>query len=136
MTFYHIEHIEGIGPYFAKRLAEFGVKTTADLLEKTRFPAHRKNFALTTGISEAMLLKWANHADLMRVNGIGPQYSELLEASGVDTVRELRQRTAEHLAARMEDVNEHRHLCRATPAPRMVAGWIQQANHMEPALYQ
>ena len=135
MTFYKIEQLEGISGEHLAKLHEYGVRTTQDLLEKTQFPAHRQNFAFATGIPEWMLLKWAHHADLMRISGVGPHYSELLEACGVDTVRDLRQHEAGSLAARMETVNDNRHLCQATPAPRMVAGWIEQANRLEPALF-
>jgi len=35
-----------------------------------------------------------NHADLCRIDGVGSEYADLLEAAGVDTVPELAQRNA------------------------------------------
>ena len=90
--------------------------------------------AATTGLSEGQLLKWANMADLMRISGIGPEYSELLEAAGVDTVKELRNRNAENLAARMAEVNATSKLTRAVPAEKVVSDWIEQAGSLEPLI--
>ncbi len=83
-----------------------------------------------TGIGEPQLLKWANMADLMRVNGIGSEFSELLEAAGVDTVKELRTRNAENLAEKMRAVNAARRLTRATPSAKTVKEWISHASRL------
>lgn len=124
---YKVEQIEGIGPVYGERLRGAGIATTAQLLKACSDPKGRRGTAATTGIDETLLLKWANRADLMRVKGIGTQYSDLLEAAGVDTVKELRTRNAANLAARLAEVNGSRKLTRAIPAERMVAGWIEQA---------
>ena len=94
---YKIIDIEGIGNVNAKKLVEAGINTVDDLLQKAKNPAGRKTLEETTGISGKSILKWANHADLMRINGVGPQFSELLEAAGVDTVKELKHRVADNL---------------------------------------
>ena len=73
-------------------------------------------------------------ADLMRVSGVGSEYSELLEAAGVDTVKELRNRNAENLAAKMAEVNEQKKLTRAVPSQKVVEGWVEQAKTMEPLI--
>ena len=95
---YKIEEIEGIGPAYAEKLAAASISTTDDLLKLCCDARGRKATAEKTGVSESQLLKWANMADLMRVSGVGRQYAELLEASGVDTIKELRNRNAENLA--------------------------------------
>jgi predicted flap endonuclease-1-like 5' DNA nuclease len=87
-----------------------------------------------TGLTTTQILKWANMADLMRINGVGEEYSELLEAAGVDTVKELRNRNAANLTAKMEEVNETRKLVRQVPALGNVERWIAQAKEMEPKL--
>ena len=84
---YKIIDIQGIG---APKLIAIGIKTPEELLEACLTPSARKKVAEETGISGKLILKWANHADLFRISGIGPQYAELLEAVGVDTVKELR----------------------------------------------
>ncbi len=134
MANYKIAEIEGIGPTYAAKLQEAQIATTADLLKACADPKSRKALAQRTGIEEARLLKWANMADLMRIKGIGKQYAELLEAAGVDTVKELKQRVAGNLAAKMAEVNAARKLARAVPAEKMVAGWIEQAKNLPPML--
>lgn len=39
------------------------------------------------------------------IPGVGPQSAELLEAAGVDTVKELRHRNLVTLTAKLEEVN-------------------------------
>ncbi len=131
---YKIEKIEGIGPAFASKLTQAGVKTTASLLKSCGSPKDRETLSEKTGISSQLLLKWANNADLMRISGIGRQFAELLEASGVDTVMELKHRVAENLAAKMTEVNAQKQLCRVSPSAATVAKWIAQANNLAAAI--
>lgn len=131
---YPIEKIEGIGPVYAAKLAPAGIKTTQDLLTHAATPAGRAALAETTGITEHHILKWANIADLMRINGVGEEFSELLEAAGVDTVKELKHRVPAHLHEKLAEVNEARKLTRQVPGLSQVTNWIEQAKTMEPIL--
>ena len=89
---YKIIDIEGVGEVYAAKLTAVGIEKVEQLLEKCAAPAGRKALAEQTGIADGLILKWANHADLFRIKGVGPQFAELLEASGVDTVKELKHR--------------------------------------------
>ncbi len=131
---YKIEVIEGIGPAYAKKLEKANIFTTDDLLKYCGSAKGRKEVAEKTGIDPSVLLKWANMADLMRITGIGGQFAELLKASGVDTVKELRNRNAENLAAKMAEVNEAKKLTRAVPPAKTVAKWIEEAKTLEPII--
>jgi predicted flap endonuclease-1-like 5' DNA nuclease len=131
---YKIEEIEGIGPAYAAKLQPAGIKTTDDLLKLCCEAGGRKATAEKTGLKEAQLLKWANMADLMRISGVGSEYSELLEAAGVDTVKELRNRRADNLAAKMAEVNASKKLTRAVPSEKVVTGWIEQAKTLKPMI--
>ena len=131
---YKIDEIEGIGPAYREKLGEAKISTTEDLLEYCADPKGRKSVADSTGVSEKLLLNWANKADLMRISGVGPQFSELLEASGVDTVKELRNRNAENLAAKMEEVNAEKNLANASPAVSKVADWVEAAKGLDPKI--
>jgi predicted flap endonuclease-1-like 5' DNA nuclease len=131
---YKIDEIEGIGPSYAAKLAGAKIETTDDLLRHCGDPKGRKAISESTGVSESNLLKWANMADLMRVSGVGRQYAELLEAAGVDTIKELRTRNAENLATKMADVNEEKKLAKASPAQSVVEGWIAQAQKTDPMI--
>ena len=96
-------------------------------MEKCAAPAGRKALAEQTGIADGLILKWANHADLFRIKGVGPQFAELLEASGVDTVKELKHRVPENLQAKLEEVNAVKHLVRRVPALKEVVKMVEQA---------
>ena len=96
--------------------------------------AERKAVAEATGIEEHRVLKWANMCDLMRISGVGEEYSELLEAAGVDTVKELKHRKPDNLHAKMVEVNEGKHLVRQTPSLKSVTDWVEQAKVLTPML--
>lgn len=124
---YKIIDVEGVGPAYAEKLEAAGVKTTDTLLEKCSAPKGRKELAETTGIPEKLILKWTNHADLFRVRGIGPQFAELLEAAGVDTVKELGHRVPANLVAKMLEVNESKHLVGRVPTETEVKKMVEEA---------
>ena len=132
---YKIIDIEGIGNVNAKKLVEAGINTVDDLLQKAKTPAGRKTLEETTGISGKSILKWANHADLMRINGVGPQFSELLEAAGVDTVKELKHRVADNLQQKLEEINNKRNLVNRVPSVSEVQKMIDQAKEL-PAIME
>lgn len=131
---YKIEDIEGIGPSHGQRLADAGIKTTGALLKLCCDAKGRESVAEKTGFGTSVLLKWANMADLMRISGVGSEFSELLEAAGVDTVLELRQRNAENLAESMRSVNKEKRLTRAAPSAKTVAKWVEQSKQLEPVI--
>jgi len=131
---YSIEAIEGIGVSYGKTLREAGIQTTKQLLERCYDRKGRRAVANSTGLSEKLILGWTNKADLMRISGIGPQFSELLEAAGVDTIKELRTRNAENLADTMREVNGQKHLTRRTPPADSVRTWIEDAKVLKPLM--
>lgn len=123
----NIAEIEGIGEAFAVKLAEAGVQTVEALLEAGATVKGRADLAEKVGLSEHRILEWVNRADLARIKGIGSEYADLLEASGVDSVPELAQRNAANLHAKMTEVNEAKNLVRRLPSEAEVAGWIAEA---------
>lgn len=125
-----IIEIEGIGEAMAEKLTAAGITTTEGLLDACATAASRKELAAKTGLDASQLLGWANRADLFRVKGIGTQYSDLLEAAGVDTVPELAQRNADNLHAKMAEVNAEKKLVRQLPTLRSVQEWVAQAKEM------
>jgi predicted flap endonuclease-1-like 5' DNA nuclease len=131
---YSIEEIEGIGPAYAAKLAVANIRTTAALLTACATRKGREETEAATGIDAGRLLKWANMADLMRISGVGEEYSELLEAAGVDTVKELRNRRADNLAAKMAEVNAKKKLVRQVPSQSQVEKWVAQAKTLDPAI--
>jgi len=122
--------IEGIGETYAAKLQAAGVTSLEDLLEKGSTQKGRKALEDSAGISGKLVLRWVNMADLFRIKGIGEQYSDLLEAAGVDTVPELAQRKADNLHAKMTEVNEQKKLVRALPALSAVEKWVASAKEL------
>jgi predicted flap endonuclease-1-like 5' DNA nuclease len=133
-TMANLVDIEGIGPAYAEKLAAQGLKTTDDLLGAAAAPKGRQDLEAATGISGAVILKWVNRADLFRVKGVGTQYSDLLEATGVDTVVELGKRRADNLTAKMAEVNTQKKLVRQLPTEGQVAAWIEEAKTLPRAV--
>jgi len=122
-----IEDIEGIGVSFGAKLKEAGVESVEGLLKIGSTPAGRKQLEDKTGIRHDLILKWVNHADLYRIKGIGAEYSDLLEAAGVDTVVELAHRNPANLFATMQAKNEEMKLVRRLPTQKQVEVWIAEA---------
>ncbi len=122
-----LTEIEGIGPAYADKLRAAGVATTDGLLERGCDRSGRQALAEATGISGTLILRWVNQADLFRIDGVGEQYAELLEAAGVDSVPELAQRNAASLQAKLGEANEARNLVRQVPVESQVARWIEEA---------
>lgn len=131
---YKIEELEGIGPKYGEKLRNAGIETTEQLLTAGATPKGRKELEDKTGIDDKRILTWVNLADLCRINGVSTQYSELLEAAGVDTVKELRNRNAENLAVKMQEVNDAKKLVRQVPSAKSVTDWVEQAKSMDPAV--
>ena len=130
--YYKIIDIEGVGDVYAEKLIAAGINKVSELLEKCAAPKGRKELAEATGISEKLILKWTNHADLFRINGVGPQFAELLEAAGVDTVKEFRHRVAENLQPKLAEVNEQKNICNRVPVVSEIQKMIDQAKELEP----
>jgi predicted flap endonuclease-1-like 5' DNA nuclease len=131
---YKIEEIEGIGGARATKLGKMGIKTTGDLLKLGATPTGRKRIAAECEVSSVRLLRWINMADLMRISGVGQEYSELLEAANCNTVKQLRRRNATNLATRMAEINEHKKLVRSVPTLSQVERWVEQAAKLEPMI--
>lgn len=126
--------IEGIGEVYDAKLKAIGVKSIEGLLKIGATPKGRKELAESSGISDTLILEWVNRADLFRVKGVGEEYSDLLESSGVDTVVELAKRKAENLHAKMVEVNEEKKLVRQLPSLKMVTSWIEEAKTLPRAV--
>jgi predicted flap endonuclease-1-like 5' DNA nuclease len=122
-----IIEIEGIGEKFAAALESAGVGTVEALLDQGGTPAGRQKIADAAKLTTKQVLEWVNRADLMRVKGIGSEYADLLEAAGVDTVKELATRRADNLLAKLEEVNTAKKLVRRTPNAAEVEKWVAEA---------
>lgn len=122
--------IEGIGPAYARKLTNAGIKTVESLLRKCAADKGRREIAEAAGIDRKLLLEWVNRADLFRIKGVGVQYSDLLEKAGVDTVVELSKRIGVHLHARMVEINHKYNCVNAMPSVKQVEAWVARAKKL------
>lgn len=123
-------HIEGVGEAYLGKLSAAGVTTVESLLKQGSTPAGRKDLEKKTGIRHDLILEWVNHADLFRIQGIGEEFSDLLEEAGVDTVAELAQRNPANLHATLVNCNGEKKLVRRLPSEKQVAAWVEQAKSL------
>ena len=127
-----IDEVEGIGPVNAGKLDSMGITTVDDLIRECGPAGGRHYIAEETGISEHQLLEWTNRCDLMRIPGVGSEYSDLLEAVGVDSPTELARRNPANLAAAIRAYDEtHPNVVRRLPSEATIEAWIQAADTME-----
>ena len=127
-----IEEIEGIGAAYGEKFRAAGFDNCEQLLDAGRTKKGRGEIAQKTGITEKLILTWVNHADLFRINGVQGQFAQLLEASGVDTVKELATRNPDNLAAKMAEVNAEKKCSKVTPKADTVRGWVEEAKQLPP----
>jgi predicted flap endonuclease-1-like 5' DNA nuclease len=126
-----IKEIEGIGPEWAKKLADIGIKTTDNLLKAGATTKDREELGKKLGLDTKPVLEWVNRADLHRIKGVGEQYSDLLEKAGVDTVVELSKRIPENLLSKMLEVNEKMKAVKRPPPLSSVKKWVEQAKNLK-----
>jgi Domain of unknown function (DUF4332) len=111
---YKIETIEGIGTIRGALLRNMGIRTVDDLLKVGSTKRGRHRIAKEVGVTDKTLLKWIYRADLLRIRGIGRQYSGLLESAGVNTVKDLSMRKPNYLHQTLKTVNRERNLVKAS----------------------
>ncbi len=131
---YSIKDLKDVSTAAAAKLQAIGVSTTEELLAKGGSAAGRTALAEQVGASVQDVLTWVNEADLMRVPGIAEGFSQLLEAAGVDTVKELATRNAANLTAKIAEVNAEMGLTGRVPTQEQVAAWIEAAKGLPPSV--
>ncbi|MBB4369060.1 ferredoxin [Bradyrhizobium sacchari] len=131
---YPISEIEGLPSFAANKLKAQGIRTTDALLEAASTVKGRKALSAKTGISEQLLLEWANVSDYMRIPGMGRAKVGLVRAAGVTTVRELAYRNPARLAQSMREANEKKKLVRILPSEKSVGDIIAKAKKLPPKI--
>ena len=129
-----IEDIEGINKAYGKKLRGMGIGSVAKLLEHGGTRKGRETIAKECDLSPKRVLEWVNHADLYRVKGIGSEYSDLLEAAGVDSVKELAQRKPENLYEKLKEVNDQKKLVRRGIGLKMCEKFVAHAKELPRAV--
>ena len=94
MTLLAVTEIEGIGPTTATELESIGVHTVADL-----FRASEQALHAATNASLETARRWRAMARFIEIEGVDNQLAEALADGGLETVEQLRIRTAEELGS-------------------------------------
>lgn len=131
---YPLTDIDGIDRSIATTLKAAGVRSSRSLLEAAATARGRKELSGKTGLSEKQLLQWANLAHFMSIRGVSREYADLLQKSGVDTVKELKYRNPAKLVAAMAQANKARKLVRVLPSEKRVVRWIDDARKLPPKI--
>jgi hypothetical protein len=131
---YPITDIRGISADTALMLRSEGIRTTVALLRCAKTPKQRLKIAERIGIDDKRVLDWVTAADRMRIKGVGWEYSVLLSAAGVKTVKELKFRNPQKLVDQMTQANNRRKLVRLMPSVKVVQRWIENAQKLPPAI--
>ncbi len=122
-----VHKLRGVTPELKTKLHKHRIHHHEHLFNRALTQKKREELAPKLGIHHTHLLELANRADLARIEGIAGVYSDLLEEAGVDTVKELRERNAKNLHARLERVNAEKHLTKAVPSVEEIDHWISLA---------
>ena len=130
-----IEKIKGIGLKYGAILRAAGITTSICMLNECAYPAGRKVISEKTGIGYTKILRWANLCDLCQVYGISTQYLELLEIAGIETIEELRNRSALNLYKAMKAINDDKEIVRKIPGVSDVQLWVEQAKAINSAVH-
>ncbi len=129
-----INELEGVSAELGEKLKALNLNNSDKLLAAAAQVSDREALAEKLGVESRRVLELANRADLCRIKGIGQIYSDLLEFSGVDTVKELAQRNPANLhAAILEHASAHK--VQRTPSEADVANWVEQAKGMDRAVF-
>ncbi len=132
-TEYDVEAIEGIGPIRGALLRDLGIRTADDLLRAASSSRAQLALAKEVGVSNEVLMKWLSRGDLLRIRGIGTQYSGLLEAAGVNSVADLSTRNAGFLRQTLKTINKDKKLVKRIPPARTIRDWVDDAKTLEMA---
>lgn len=130
-----LTEVEGIGETYAGKLVRCGLMTQEQLLDLGATILGRQTISEESGINPKLIMNWVKRADLARVNGVGSEYADLLENSGVDTVPVLAQRNPSNLYQKMIEVNESRKLVRSVPSVNKITDWVEHAKLLDKVIY-
>ncbi len=119
--------IKGLQPEVKTKLESEGIRNTTQFLEHTRTQQQRTELARKVGTTPVVIKELANRADLMRVHGVGGDYSNLLEEAGVNSCRELQHRVPEKLHTAIVAIHTDKKIGYRVPTLVQMTQWITEA---------
>ncbi len=126
---YPVHEVEGIGNKTSYTLQKQGILDTEHL-----WHADTQAIATELGITARQVRQWQTQAELMAVNGIGRQWSELMAVSGVTSISHLAGLQARELLDLLEHsgkIRDH-HVQKGRIGQSMCEEWIRKAREHAP----
>ncbi len=127
-----LDRIDGLERKYEIKLRDMGIHTIHDLLGRAGNPAGRKLLASESKINEKMIHRWVKLADLFRIKGIAGHKAGLLEAIGVQDLRQLARQNPDRLYEDMVVINEKKRMVQRVPGLIQVRRWVDTAKEMTP----
>lgn len=122
-----IGDIRGMTAEVKAKLEAEGIKNTEQLLEHAKTAHQRTELAHKAGTTAVVIKEFVNRADLMRLKGVGGDFSNLLEEAGVNSCKELQHRSAEHLHEKLGEIHTSKKIAHHAPTLAQLTEWIAQA---------
>lgn len=122
-----ISKIKGLSPEVQAKLEAEGIRNTQQLLEHTQAAKQRTELAHKVGTTADVLKELANRADLMRLKGVGGDFSNLLEEAGVNSCKELQHRLPEKLHKTLAEIHTSKQIGHHAPTLVQVSEWVSEA---------
>ncbi|HLL78754.1 MAG TPA: DUF4332 domain-containing protein [Ktedonobacteraceae bacterium] len=125
-----LSDIKGLATEVRAKLEAEGIKNTTQFLERTQTQKQRTELAHKVGATPEAMKEMANRADLMRLNGIGGDFSNLLEEAGVNSCKELQHRVPEKLHAALVEIHTSQKIGHHAPSLVQTTAWITEAKKL------
>ncbi len=100
-----MSNLKELQPEVKTKLASQGIRTTTQLLEHTRTQKQCAELAHEVGTTLVAIKELANRADLMRLHGVGGDFSNILVEVGVTSCRELQHCIPDKLHTQLEKIS-------------------------------
>ena len=126
--FFHISNFKSQIPKENQRVM-FEVIDTPKGKEAVNVRVVQSNIQGASDESESINQKPMSKSGLRELNGVGPKYLELFEASGLHSVESLTKYTPEMLLTILHETNEDQSITLRPPTLTLVEEWIKSANN-------
>lgn len=123
-----IKSLPFVGKKYRVMLKKAKITTTGEILERGICRTSRENLANELGISERLISKWVNLADLLRVKGIGKRYLKLLDKIGIGNLNKLSKQGPDNILQKIDSLDqEDLKKIKRKPSLKTIRRWIEES---------
>lgn len=121
--------IIGLEEKHAKLLEGEGISSTEDLIPLTS--SQIRKLARKIGVAVKTLDTWQEHADLMCIQGVGPEMANALNLVGIDSVKEFANRNPKNIIEKLKQLKKgNPKVITKVPSQKDVESWIKEAKNL------